>query len=321
MGWKKSMLNIVCLLAMSTFLDLLGYLDLCPVLLFPIVFEICRICRYLRPTKRTMLNILCLIVVDSCMHFLGYSMLCRLCAALVILEIRTKISTYFLPTITIILAGALFVVLRSLPVIFLPQHTLDGRDGILDEPYDILAPIKEYYGWGKITIIRDPNYIPNHKFADREAVHIPNHKFADNVVRNPTKIWNLRRYFAIRSFNDINIIKLIAVRFLLKKPQVEQQTVVLKAISPGKQTRKEAILSDLRSVVSHHRDPLATPIRTVEEPVASDSKNDENFAGTSTSPPGVNFKDKSKPNSDSQCAVSETSPITSLEFGRGETSK
>jgi hypothetical protein len=73
---------------------------------------------------------------------------------------------------------------------------------------------------------------------------------------------------------------------------------------------------DLRSVVSHHRARLATPIRTVDEPVASDSKNDENFAGTSTSLPGVN---SSKPNSDSQSVVSETSPITSHEFGRGET--
>jgi hypothetical protein len=43
---------------------------------------------------------------------------------------------------TIILAGALLVVLQLLPVIFLRRETLEGRDGILDEPYDIFAPIK-----------------------------------------------------------------------------------------------------------------------------------------------------------------------------------
>lgn len=297
-----------------------------------------------------MLNIFCLIVADSCMHFLGYSMPCRICAALVILEIRIKISTYiyryFRPTMTIILVGAFFLVLRSLPLIFLEEETLDGTDGILDEPYDFFAPIKKHFRWGGITIIRDPNYIPNHKFADREAVHIPNNKFADNVVSNPTKIWNLRHYFRIRSFNDINIIKSLGAdmrQVFAKYLQVEQQTVFLKFIKPGKQTGKilvscmlkasndeeynsvtEAILSDLWSVGRYHRDryhrdQLANHIQTVDEPVASDSKNDENFAGTSTSPPGVNSKDKSKPNSDSQRAVSETSPVTSHEFGRGET--
>jgi mechanosensitive ion channel protein 1/2/3 len=38
----------------------------------------------------------------------------------------------------------------------------------------------------------------------------------------------------------------------------------------------------------------------VDEPVASDSKSDENFAGTSTSPSSVNSKDKSKSKSDAQ---------------------
>jgi hypothetical protein len=40
MGWKKSMFNILCLFALGMFLELLGYLDLSPVLLFLIVFEV-----------------------------------------------------------------------------------------------------------------------------------------------------------------------------------------------------------------------------------------------------------------------------------------
>ncbi|XP_058786275.1 mechanosensitive ion channel protein 3, chloroplastic-like [Vicia villosa] len=99
----------------------------------------------------------------------------------------------------------------------------------------------------------------------------------------------------------------------------------------------------------------------IEEPVASDSKSDENFAGTSTSTLGLNSKDKSKSNSDAQIqntgsdssvekttktmqpkkesagdvgkgntipvsknlaqsTVSETSPVTSPESSREETS-
>jgi MscS family membrane protein len=98
----------------------------------------------------------------------------------------------------------------------------------------------------------------------------------------------------------------------------------------------------------------------IDETASSDSKGDDNLAATSTSPPGVNSKDKSKSSSDAQIqntgsdssvektsktmqpkkesagdagkgsttpasknlaqsAVSETSPVTSHESGRGET--
>lgn len=49
----------------------------------------------------------------------------------------------------------------------------------------------------------------------------------------------------------------------------------------------------------------------IEEPVASDSKSDENFAGTSTSPLGLNSKDKFKSNSDAQ--IQNTGSDSSVE--------
>ncbi|CAL5204591.1 unnamed protein product [Lathyrus oleraceus] len=83
----------------------------------------------------------------------------------------------------------------------------------------------------------------------------------------------------------------------------------------------------------------------IEEPVASDSKSDDNFAGTPSSPPGANSKDSSvekttktmQPKKDSagdvgrgstipvsknlaQSTVSETSPVTSPESSREEIS-
>ncbi|GAU23666.1 hypothetical protein TSUD_304410 [Trifolium subterraneum] len=63
---------------------------------------------------------------------------------------------------------------------------------------------------------------------------------------------------------------------------------------------KEDILLDLVRVASHHQTGSAIPIWPVDEPVVFDSKSDENFAGTSTSPPGVNSNDKSKSNFDAQ---------------------
>lgn len=83
----------------------------------------------------------------------------------------------------------------------------------------------------------------------------------------------------------------------------------------------------------------------IEEPVASDSRSDDNFAGTPSSSPGANSKDSSvekttktmQPKKDSagdvgrgstipvsknlaQSTVSETSPVTSPESSREETS-
>lgn len=49
----------------------------------------------------------------------------------------------------------------------------------------------------------------------------------------------------------------------------------------------------------------------IEETMASDSKVDENFATTSTSPPGVNSKDKSKVNSEAQ--IQNTGSDSSVE--------
>uniref|UniRef100_A0A7N1A6E0 Uncharacterized protein n=1 Tax=Kalanchoe fedtschenkoi TaxID=63787 RepID=A0A7N1A6E0_KALFE len=141
----------------------------------------------------------------------------------------------------------------------------------------------EHVGWWSPTIIRGD---------DREAIHIPNHKFTVNVVRNLTQKshWRIKTHLAI-SHLDVNKINNIIAdmrKVLAKNPQVEQQRlhrrVFLETIDPENQALmiliscfvktshfeeylcvKEAILTDLLRIVSHHRARLATPIRTVQK--------------------------------------------------------